>query len=204
MTTITCSLQAKCSLLKASFARCRLAFKAVEGTVCREVDFAVHLLAAIPRRSIMSVWNTLILTACLVGGIANSASAGHISHLCCVNQTICDQTCFACEPSCEHFCNQRRRCCVSRWCQLHCLDSTCDMHPHYAYDPENHGYYYFRPYNWQHYAEDTSRMLGMGYAAPYSENGFRELKPATLVQQPVLIPPRSKKSLPDLEDLLRK
>lgn len=167
----------------------------------------VQTLAPIrPRSLIMSVRKSVVLFLCLVGGLANSADAGQLSQVCCGNQpgwTGCDHTCFGCETSCDPSCHMCRRCCVSSWCRLHCLDSTCDMHPHYAYYPENHGYYYYRPYNWEHYGQDTPRLLGLGYAAPYSEDGFRELKPTTVIAQPALIPP-SKKSLPNLEDLLRK
>lgn len=44
------------------------------------------------------------------------------------------------------------------------------MYPHYAYYPQHHGYYYFRPYNWMHVLEHQSRVLGMGGDArnPYS------------------------------------
>jgi hypothetical protein len=39
-------------------------------------------------------------------------------------------------------------------CRSCCKDSTCDMFQHYPYAPNNHGYYYFAPYNyamvWQH------------------------------------------------------
>ena len=185
-------------------------------TVCRGIDFAVYTLAANPRRLIMCVWNSLALTLCLVGGLANHANAGHIPQLCCANQTSCDQTgfggeascepvCYGCQPGCDDSCD---RCCKDCWLRrhlrLHFLDSTCDMYPHYAYYPENHGSYYYRPYNWEHYAQDTPRMLGLGYAAPYAEDGFRELKPTAVITQPTVPPRRSKNSLPDLEDLLRK
>lgn len=163
----------------------------------------------------MSVRILLVLTLGVVGGLANSANAGHVSHSCCANQTSCDQTCFRCEQGCDHSCYGCQpgcdyscdQCCKDCWLRrhlrLHFLDSTCDMHPHYAYYPENHGNYYYRPYNWEHYAQDTPRLLGLGYAAPYSEDGFRELKPTTVIEQPVLNPSR-RKSLPNLEELLRK
>lgn len=39
-------------------------------------------------------------------------------------------------------------------CHSCCKDSTCNMYQHYPYQPDNHGYYYFHPYNytavWQH------------------------------------------------------
>ena len=164
----------------------------------------------------MSVWNSVVLALCFMVGLANSANAGHISHSCCANQTSCDHTCYECEASCDCACNPCQpgcddscdQCCKDCWLRrhlrLHFLDSTCDMHPHYAYYPENHGYYYYRPYNWEHYAQDTPRMLGLGQAAPYSEDGFRELKPTTVIEQPAVLTRRNKKSLPTLEELLQK
>lgn len=164
----------------------------------------------------MSAWNSLALTLCLMGGLANRANADHIPQLCCPNQSSCnqiclggeascDQVCYVCQPGCDDSCD---RCCKDCWLRrhlrLHFLDSTCDMYPHYAYCPENHGSYYYKPYNWEHYAQDTSRMLGLSYAVPYAEDGFRELKPTTIIAQPTVPPRRSKNPLPDLEDLLRK
>ncbi len=81
------------------------------------------------------------------------------------------------------------------------LDSTCDMYPHYAYYPECHGSYYFRPYNWEHYFQDTALMLGAGHAAPYSVDGMAELKPVSAPDQPV-IRVRHRK-LPNIEVLLQ-
>lgn len=162
----------------------------------------------------MSMWNSMALAVCIIAGLANSARAAHISDSCGTNQTCGDQTRFGCEASCDrawfgcqagcdyscdHCCKD---CWLHRHLRLHFLDSTCDMHSHYAYYPENHGYYYYRPYNWEHYGQDTPRMLGLGFAAPYSEDGLRELKSTVVIEQPVLAPRR--KSLPKLEDLLQK
>lgn len=150
----------------------------------------------------MSLRIFVILSLCLVSSQANRVNAGETPMFCTGNQTACDQSCFVCEPGCDEGCYCCRRGCLSRWCHWHWLDSTCDMYPHYAYYPENHGYYYYRPYNWEHYGQDTPRMLGVGYAAPYAVDGFNELKPSTVIEQPVM-PPR-RKPLPNLEVLLKK
>ena len=127
-------------------------------------------------------------------GMSETAQAGHLWH----SFSVCKQT----NESCQHCPNV----CHSYACQmvlhLGCLDSTCDMYQHHAYYPECHGSYYFRPYNWENYAQDTALMLGLGHPAPYSEEGFRELKPTTIPEQPV-IKVRHKK-LPNLEALLVK
>jgi hypothetical protein len=75
------------------------------------------------------------------------------------------------------------------------------MYPHYAYYPENHGHYYFQPYNWEHYSRDMAFLLGVGHVAPYSEEGLHELKPTTVPEQPLIHVRREK--LPNLEDLLK-
>ena len=151
----------------------------------------------------MSLWKHLFLGLCLIGGASEGVTAGQLSAECCGSGVNCDHSCFACQPSCDHSCFLSRKCaCLKHCLQTHFLDSTCDMYQHYPYFPENHGYYYFRPYNWEHYSQDTPRLLGLGYAAPYAEDGFRELKPTTVVAQPVIHTRRS--ALPNLEDLLRK
>lgn len=146
----------------------------------------------------------LLLSLCLIGAQSDRTDANDHSLTCSGSPMVCDHGGFVCDPCCEDSCYCHRCCrgCLSNWCKWHWMDSTCDMYPHYAYYPENHGYYYYRPYNWEHYGQDTPRMLGLGYAAPYSEDGFRELKPTAVVQQPVLAPRR--KSLPKLEELLQK
>lgn len=128
----------------------------------------------------------------LAFGDTSSASAGHWWHsFCCYKQT-CD-SCQECPNVCHtvgcHMC-----------LRVACLDSTCDMYQHYPYYPECHGSYYFRPYNWEHYAQDTSLMLGMGHVAPYSEDGLHELKPVSVSEQP-LIKVRQPK-LPSIEAIL--
>ncbi len=51
------------------------------------------------------------------------------------------------------------------WLKFH---STCDMIPHYAYFPENHGYYYFRPYNYIHFDEARRTVPGRDPKFPFS------------------------------------
>lgn len=142
----------------------------------------------------MRVLLSIAVVLGIVFGMSATADAGHLWHSFCA----CKQTCESC-PQCPNVCH-------SYGCQmsLHiaCLDSTCDMYPHYAYAPECHGSYYFRPYNWEHYCQDTALMLGLGHAAPYSEDGHHELKPTTFPEQP-LVKVRHPK-LPNLEALLQK
>jgi len=147
-----------------------------------------------PKDLIMRIFSLFAVVFGIVLGTSDTANAGHLWH----SFSVCKQTCDSC-PTCPNACH-------SIGCQmslhLACLDSTCDMYPHYAYYPECHGSYYFRPYNWEHYAQDTAFMLGLGHAAPYSVDGMADLKPTTIPEQPI-IRVRHKK-LPNLEAMLVK
>lgn len=142
----------------------------------------------------MRILTSLVIVLGIVAGSNGTANAGHLWH----SFGVCQQSCESC-PDCPNWCHGYG----CYWsCHVACLDSTCDMYPHYAYYPECHGSYYFRPYNWEHYAQDTALMLGLGHAAPYSEDGFHELKPVVVPEQPVIQVRHQK--LPNIEDLLRK
>ncbi len=96
-----------------------------------------------------------------------------------------------------------------------CKDSTCDMHQHYPYEPDNHGYYYFRPYNytavWKH--QQWTATIGGDPRNPYSRALFipvyeqfenttyePDSKPST-----TLAPlPHVSRELPDLEKLIKR
>lgn len=96
-----------------------------------------------------------------------------------------------------------------------CRDSTCDMRQHAPYAPNNHGYYYFAPYNyamiWQHQKWIIS--VGGDPRNPYSRAMFipvyeqlentmydPDSKPSQTLSPLV---PVSKK-LPELESLIKK
>lgn len=124
----------------------------------------------------------------LLLGLTSSASAGHTCHACYGYHSV-HRFGWQCNANLE----------IRIPC---CLDSTCDMYQHHAYYPECHGSYYFRPYNWEHYAQDTALGLGLEHAAPYSEDSLHELKPTVIPPQPVIHVRRQR--LPNVEDLIRK
>ena len=51
------------------------------------------------------------------------------------------------------------------------------MYQHYAYYPEMHGYYYFRPYNWTHLAEhqQIATEWGEDPRNPYANTLFDQV-----------------------------
>lgn len=111
--------------------------------------------------------------------------------------------CECCEsPSCC------RRCCNRcRWSRIH---TTGDMYPHFAYYPQDHGYYYFRPYNYMHVYEHRARVVSLGGDPrnPYSVamfdpiyEEFEQNVPPIEVPLPGSVQPLGSQ-LPNLEDLL--
>lgn len=94
-------------------------------------------------------------------------------------------------------------------CKRHCLHSTCDMYPHYAYFPEHHGYYYFRPYNFMHVFQHQEQVLQLGGDSrnPYSVSMFAPLHREFDERVPRIHEPEERVRLqevplPQLEDLL--
>ena len=94
-----------------------------------------------------------------------------------------------------------------RWSRAH---TTGDMYPHFAYYPQDHGYYYFRPYNYIHVFEHRARVMSWGGDPrnPYSlalfdpvYEEFRQNVPA-LAPLPGSVQPLGS-HLPNLEDLLQ-
>ena len=82
-----------------------------------------------------------------------------------VNEVFADEG-YACGAGgCDDWCYRKH------WCR-----STCDMPPHYAYPPESHGYYYFRPYNYRHvlFAQQIAPLLGADPIAPYETEMFQK------------------------------
>lgn len=106
-------------------------------------------------------------------------------------------------------CNGRGR------CKSCCKDSTCNMFQHYPYVPDNLGYYYFAPYNyqmvWRHQQWITT--VGGDPRNPYTRAMFIPVyeqfentvyEPDHKPSQTLNTLPTISKKLPDLESLLRK
>lgn len=102
----------------------------------------------------------------------------------------------------------RGHCGHIKWCHVH---STCDMYPHYAYYPEHHGYYYFRPYNYTTVLKHQEEILRLGGqpSNPYSVSMLKPLMAEYAERYPAkedsyeqVLPQR--KTLPSLESLLSK
>ncbi|MCA9228254.1 MAG: hypothetical protein KDA47_21675 [Planctomycetales bacterium] len=96
----------------------------------------------------------------------------------------CQGACGACSvPGCQG-CRFGRHCghcgglfgfggCIDGSCEGGCFN-TCNMPPHYAYFPADHGNYYFRPYNYHRIA--THQQFVMTYGGnprhPYANEVF--------------------------------
>lgn len=99
------------------------------------------------------------------------------------------------------------------WCiktKFCCLDNTCQMPPHYAYQPACHGHYYFAPYNYQtvlkqkHYAQLQNLDPRFPYTVPTFEHAYGEVigdREAGGAGEDVVQPAAG---LPNLEDILNK
>jgi len=147
-----------------------------------------------------------------------------LSKLCCFGRSrdCCEDDCGCCSE-CEQCCCDDSdcyppRCGGDRDCcgrhKKYCARSTCNMHPHYAYYPANHGYYYFRPYNYNHVElhKELASAMGLESIAPYSTEVFGRPYSELMVDSyedasghdEVLNPPRrSVSQLPDVQDILR-
>lgn len=113
---------------------------------------------------------------------------------------------------CGHGCCHDDCCCCDDWCRKWCLlhwkRSTGDMPQHFPYRPVNHGYYYFRPYNYSHI--HIAKMIAVQhqgepfapYETPVFDKVYKELKlPEPAPPKPA---PKLSTELPSLEDLLKK
>lgn len=120
------------------------------------------------------------------------------------------------------FCSE---CCSSKWrkgcghCgkflgifKYRCLDSTCDMPPHYPYEPRGHSYYLYRPYNFQHVLAHQTNPIGSESFAPYTTTLFGPIYDQLLTEEEKQMKgakfgmrklPRTSKELPDLEEILK-
>ncbi len=79
-----------------------------------------------------------------------------------MNAGCCGQS--GCCDGCGDGCCWGGKCKKICWLKFH---STCDLIPHYAYLPENHGYYYFRPYNYIHVDEARRTVPGRDPKFPF-------------------------------------
>jgi hypothetical protein len=100
--------------------------------------------------------------------------------------TSCCDPCSTCSSSCvDGYCCGSYCCgnwCGSCWgCPQHCWSkdiewTTSDLYPHFAYFPEEHGYYSFRPYNWLHIEQAKSAFPGIDPKAPFSNKFITEVQ----------------------------
>jgi len=106
-------------------------------------------------------------------------------------------------------CNSRGK------CKSCCKDSTCNMYQHYPYEPDNHGYYYFAPYNysmiWRHQQWVTT--IGGDPRNPYTRAMFIPVyeqfentvyEPDHKPSQSLNTLPVISRPLPDLETLVKR
>ena len=100
----------------------------------------------------------------------------------CATSNPCAKSC--CDPcsSCNSCCVDGYCCgsyCCGNWCgscwgcPRHCWSkeiewTTSDLYPHFAYAPEKHGFYSFRPYNWMHFEKAKAAYPGVDPKAPFS------------------------------------
>lgn len=144
-------------------------------------------------------------------------SCTDVSNDCCAFQP--SATCCGVEPyrcrCCGHVdccapgIHKRKRNGKICWCRYW---TTGDMHQHYAYYPQYHGHYYFRPYNYTTVLEQKELIVAMGgdHSRPYSVEMFDNIysdyyASNPIIEQPLIInksdiPGASQ--LPLLEELL--
>jgi hypothetical protein len=137
----------------------------------------------------------------MVGGYGSPMVSG-----CCHGNGQCqcgrDDCPCGCDPSLRDYCRNKRK-----WCKAH---TTGDMYPHYAYFPQHHGMYYFRPYNYTTVYEQQAQVMSMGGNPqnPYSVAMFDAIYEQYHEQFPEEFDPPAGSimpfgsDLPNLEDLL--
>ncbi len=106
---------------------------------------------------------------------------------------------------CEH-CEDCEDCepnCWDRHLMNYCMGPG-DLHGHYPYYPEYHGYYYFRPYNYEHVLQASAfaAQIGGDPTAPYSVEFLKDAFPLASPEPLPLRNNSTKPQLPLLEDLL--
>jgi hypothetical protein len=107
-----------------------------------------------------------------------------------------------CNMSRHKRCRNRRR-----WCKAH---TAGDMYPHFPYYPQDHGTYYFRPYNYTNVPMQQAQVMAMGRDPqnPYTVSMFDSVYENYFAEHPQPIAPPVGTAmpfgsdLPNLEDLL--
>ena len=136
-----------------------------------------------------------------VGGMCPTcpSSYGHMGN--CPHSGMCPQSGSSCKS------------CSLGWCMptgLCCLDNPCQMPPHYAYKPANHGHYYFAPYNYTTVLKQKAyaQMQNQDPRMPYVATTFASSYAAVVgdqekddFEEDVV---RPTKGLPDLEAIVGK
>ena len=137
-----------------------------------------------------------------IGGTCPTCPSSHSHMGNCPHSGTCPQS-GSC-PSCQSSCSLG-------WCMktgLCCLDNPCQMPPHYAYAPANHGNYYFAPYNYTILLKQKAyaQMQNQDPRYPYVANTFAASYATVVGDQEkdnfgedVV---RPTKGLPDLEAIL--
>ena len=127
--------------------------------------------------------------------------------------TCCESDCYRCcccgNPCCYmpgiHY---RKKNGKLVWCRVW---TTGDMYQHYAYYPANHGYYYFRPYNYTNVLEHKATVASLGGEPnhPYSVAMFNPIYDHFYLTNPKIVEPVTTldmipgaSNLPNLEKLL--
>lgn len=130
------------------------------------------------------------------------STCNHAAEYCATGTSHCESWNHCHSGACGHGCKHMK------WCHFH---TTGDMYPHYAYYPEHHGYYYFRPYNYTTLLEQQHKAVQLGASPinPYSVTMLDPLMAEFARRYPVkedsyeqVLPQRE--SLPTLESLLNK
>jgi hypothetical protein len=128
----------------------------------------------------------------------NPAVILQVEHSCSAPcQTVCQPACNPCHVSnptdpCS-WCNPCSACSTCNSCQACCHGmslrdcvecnndspalkfSSCNLHPHYAYRPQCHGYWAFRAYNWVHIDQHRLTLAGEDFKFPYSNKIFEQV-----------------------------
>lgn len=137
------------------------------------------------------VWSPLVLSLSLAAGSPVEAVPQPVVQTVSVTAADCAAPMApACEVTCPSACGDSS-CCGNDGCCWYspcckpcrpgkwndpCKYGTCDLYPHFAYRPESHGYYYFRPYNWMHYDQHRQALPGTDWKFPHSNKPFASIE----------------------------
>lgn len=126
----------------------------------------------------------------------------HAAEYCATGVSHCESWSHCHSGDCGEGCHR------IKWCHFH---TTGDLYPHYAYYPEHHGYYYFRPYNYTTLLQQQQQAVQLGASPinPYSVSMLDPLMAEFARRYPVeqesyeLVRPQ-RQALPNLESILNK